>query len=76
MSKRFLGYRDMTAKVGVSRTQIQRWVADGTLPKPMRLDTHRRASRFLVEKIAYGVHINRAAFAMGKCKAQAKGELS
>lgn len=41
MTKRFIGYRDMTAKLGVSRTQIQRWVDDGVLPKPMRLGSHR-----------------------------------
>jgi predicted DNA-binding transcriptional regulator AlpA len=41
MSKRFIGFREMTAKLGVSRTQIQRWVDDGALPKPLRLGTHR-----------------------------------
>lgn len=41
MTKRFIGYREMTAKLGVSRTQIQRWVEDGIVPKPMRLGTHR-----------------------------------
>jgi predicted DNA-binding transcriptional regulator AlpA len=41
MTKRFIGYREMTAKLGVSRTQIQRWVDDGILPKPVRLGTHR-----------------------------------
>lgn len=41
MTKRFIGYREMTAKLGVSRTQIQRWVDDEKLPKPVRLGTHR-----------------------------------
>lgn len=40
MSKRFIGYAEMTAKLGVSRTQIGRMVEDGKLPKPLRLGTH------------------------------------
>jgi predicted DNA-binding transcriptional regulator AlpA len=40
MTKRFIGYPQMTAKVGVSRTQIVRMVADGKLPQPLRLGTH------------------------------------
>jgi predicted DNA-binding transcriptional regulator AlpA len=41
MTKRFIGYRDMTAKLGVSRTQIQRWVDCELLPQPLRLGTHK-----------------------------------
>lgn len=41
MRRRFIGYREMTAKLGVSRTQIQRWVASGLLPMPLRLGSHR-----------------------------------
>lgn len=41
MRKRFIGYREMTEKLGVSRTQIQRWVFCGILPKPLRLGSHR-----------------------------------
>jgi predicted DNA-binding transcriptional regulator AlpA len=41
MAKRFIGYAEMTEKLGVSRTQTQRWVACGTLPKPLRLGSHK-----------------------------------
>ena len=41
MTKRFIGYAEMTEKLGVSRTQIQRWVACGILPKPLRLGSHK-----------------------------------
>jgi predicted DNA-binding transcriptional regulator AlpA len=41
MTKRFIGYRQLTEKLGVSRTQIQRWVACGLLPKPLRLGNHK-----------------------------------
>jgi predicted DNA-binding transcriptional regulator AlpA len=41
MSKRFIGYAEMKAKLGVSRTQIGRMVEDGKLPKPLRLGTHK-----------------------------------
>jgi predicted DNA-binding transcriptional regulator AlpA len=41
MTKRFIGYRQMTEKLGVSRTQIQRWVRDEVLPKPTRLGNHK-----------------------------------
>jgi predicted DNA-binding transcriptional regulator AlpA len=41
MTKRFIGYAEMTAKLGVSRTQIQRWVACEILPKPLRLGSHK-----------------------------------
>jgi predicted DNA-binding transcriptional regulator AlpA len=41
MTKRFIGYRQMTEKLGISRTQIQRWVACGLLPKPLRLGSHK-----------------------------------
>jgi predicted DNA-binding transcriptional regulator AlpA len=37
----WIGYAGMVKKLGVSRTQIQRWVAEGRLPKPLRLGTHR-----------------------------------
>jgi predicted DNA-binding transcriptional regulator AlpA len=40
MSKRFIGYAEMEAKVGVSRTQIGRMVEDGKLPQPLRLGGH------------------------------------
>ena len=40
MTKRFLGYADMKVKLGVSRTQIGRMVADGKLPTPLRLGGH------------------------------------
>ena len=40
MTKRWLGYPQMTAMTGVSRTQIGRMVKDGKLPKPLRLGTH------------------------------------
>jgi predicted DNA-binding transcriptional regulator AlpA len=40
MSKRFIGYADMEAKLGVSRTQIGRMVDDGKLPQPLRLGGH------------------------------------
>ena len=41
MTKRFLGYAEMTAKLGVSRTQIGRWVEMGLLPQPIRLGNHK-----------------------------------
>lgn len=41
MTKRFVGYAEMVTKLGVSRTQIQRWVACGILPKPVRLGGHK-----------------------------------
>jgi len=41
MTKRWIGYAEMVAKLGVSRTQIQRWVACGILPKPLRLGSHK-----------------------------------
>ena len=41
MTKRFIGYAEMTDKVGVSKTQIGRMVDDGKLPKPLRLGSHR-----------------------------------
>ena len=31
----------MVEKLGVSRTQIQRWVFCGILPKPLRLGSHK-----------------------------------
>ena len=40
MTKRFIGYAGMKAKLGVSRTQIGRMVVEGKLPKPLRLGTH------------------------------------
>ena len=40
MTKRFISYAEMKAKLGVSRTQIGRMVKDGKLPKPLRLGTH------------------------------------
>ncbi len=40
MTKRFIGYAEMKAKLGVSRTQIGRMVEDGKLPKPLRLGSH------------------------------------
>lgn len=41
MTRRFIGYAQMKAKLGVSRTQIRRMVKDRKLPKPLRLGTHR-----------------------------------
>ena len=41
MTKRFLSYAEMTAKLSVSRTQIGRWVECGKLPKPLRLGSHK-----------------------------------
>lgn len=41
MTKRFIGYAVMEDKLDVSRTQIQRWVAEGKLRKPIRLGTHK-----------------------------------
>jgi predicted DNA-binding transcriptional regulator AlpA len=41
MTKRWIGYAEMVRKLGVSRTQIQRWVACGLLPKPLRLGSHK-----------------------------------
>jgi predicted DNA-binding transcriptional regulator AlpA len=41
MTKRFIGYDEMVAKLGVSRTQIQRMVGDKILPMPLRLGSHR-----------------------------------
>ena len=41
MTKRFIGYAVMVSKLGVSRTQIQRWVVEGKLPKPLRLGGHK-----------------------------------
>jgi predicted DNA-binding transcriptional regulator AlpA len=41
MRKRFIGYSQMTEKLGISRTQIQRWVLCGLLPKPLRLGSHK-----------------------------------
>jgi predicted DNA-binding transcriptional regulator AlpA len=41
MTKRFIGYAAMVEKLGVSRTQIGRWVVEGRLPKPLRLGTHK-----------------------------------
>jgi predicted DNA-binding transcriptional regulator AlpA len=41
MTKRWIGYQQMTAKLGISKTQIGRWVDDGKLPKPMRLGSHK-----------------------------------
>ena len=41
MTKRFIGYAEMIAKLDVSRTQIGRMVDDGKLPKPLRLGSHR-----------------------------------
>ena len=40
MTKRFIGYADMEAKLGVSRTQIGRMVDEGKLPQPLRLGGH------------------------------------
>ncbi len=37
MSKRFIGYAEVMAKIGVGRTQIMRMVKDGRLPQPVRL---------------------------------------
>lgn len=31
----------MTVKLGISKTQIGRWVDDGLLPKPLRLGGHK-----------------------------------
>jgi len=41
MTKRWLGYAAMEAKLGISRTQIGRWVEWEWLPEPMRLGTHK-----------------------------------
>lgn len=41
MTKRWIGYSEMERKLGISRTQIQRWVVEGKLPKPMRLGSHK-----------------------------------
>ena len=42
MTMRFIGYRQLSEKLGgISRTQIQRWVACGLLPKPLRLGSHK-----------------------------------
>jgi predicted DNA-binding transcriptional regulator AlpA len=41
MTKRFIGYAEMEKKLAISRTQIQRWVACGHLPKPLRLGSHK-----------------------------------
>ena len=41
MTRRFIGYAVMVTKLGVSRTQIQRWVVEGKLPMPLRLGTHK-----------------------------------
>lgn len=41
MNERSLSYRQMTATLGVSRTQIMRWVRVGKLPQPIRLGGHR-----------------------------------
>jgi predicted DNA-binding transcriptional regulator AlpA len=41
MTKRFIGYRQMTEKLGISKTHIGRWVKDGLLPEPMRLGSHK-----------------------------------
>jgi len=41
MTKRWIGYPQMEDKLGVKRTTIQRWVACGILPKPLRLGNHK-----------------------------------
>jgi predicted DNA-binding transcriptional regulator AlpA len=41
MTKRWIGYAQMTAKLGISRTQIGRWVEMGLLPPPIRLGNHK-----------------------------------
>ena len=41
MSKRFIGYAEMEAKLDVSRSQIGRMVDEGKLPQPLRLGTYR-----------------------------------
>ena len=41
MTKRFIGYAELTAKIGVGRSQIRRMVDDGRLPQPIRLGGHR-----------------------------------
>jgi predicted DNA-binding transcriptional regulator AlpA len=43
MTKRWLGYRQMTAKLNISKTEIGRWVVDGKLPEPMRLGGHKNS---------------------------------
>ena len=43
MTKRFISYAEMKAKLGVSRTQIGRMVEDGKLPKTLRLGTHQKS---------------------------------
>ena len=40
MTMRFIGYADMEAKLGVSKSQIRRMVDDGLLPDPLRLGSH------------------------------------
>jgi predicted DNA-binding transcriptional regulator AlpA len=40
MTKRWLGYPQMTAKLGISKTEIGRWVEAGKLPMALRLGSH------------------------------------
>ena len=41
MTRRFIGYAVMVEKLGVSRTQINRWVKCKKLPAPLRLGDHK-----------------------------------
>ena len=38
---KFIGNKQMVDKLGVSKTQIGRWVKCGKLPEPLRLGTHK-----------------------------------
>ena len=40
MTQRFIGFKEMIAKLRVSRIQIMRMIKDGKLPQPLRLVTH------------------------------------
>ena len=41
MTRRLIGYAEVTEKLSVCRTQIRRMVKDGRLPQPLRLGAHR-----------------------------------
>jgi predicted DNA-binding transcriptional regulator AlpA len=49
MTKRWIGYAEMSKKLGVSRTQIQRWVACGILQKTLRLGNHKTSRTVWLE---------------------------
>lgn len=48
MNERYLTYHDLTERLGIAKSSVHRRIADGTLPKPIKIG---KLSRFKESEI-------------------------